>query len=296
MKLEEPCEGRLSNTVLRERISEIPPRDPIVRHFEKNFITSNKTLIIHLNQKTLIQMTTVKTTNGVIDNRVSLAKASLIAGFGLLIMVLTVPFAEFYIFPKVIGQNSTETAGNILNNKLLFTTGIFLHLITLLCDIIVAWALYIFLKPVHKDLSLLTAWFRLIYTAMYIIALVNLIKVLNLINIENQGEPTNKLEFSNSIEFYISSFQLEWQFGLLIFGIYLCLLGYLVFRAEYIPKIFGILLLVAGFGYVINTLSLFLIPSANTEFLMITFFGELVFMFWLLIKGSKIRGLEIQSE
>lgn len=236
-------------------------------------------------------MTTFKTQN------ISLAKASLIAGFGLLIMVLTVPFAEFYIFPKLIGQNSMDTANNILNNKILFTTSIFLHMITLLFDIIVAWALYIFLKTVKKELSLLVAWFRLIYTAMYLIALVNLIKILNLIQFESQSEFANQFDFSNSVEFYISSFRLEWNFGLLIFGIYLCFLGYLVFRAEYVPKIFGILLLVAGFGYTINTLSIFLFPNINTDFLMITYFGEIVFMFWLLIKGTKIRDIpKIQNK
>lgn len=240
-------------------------------------------------------MTTVKTNNEIANNQISLARASLIAGFGLLIMVLTVPAAEFYIFPKLIGQNSIETAKNILNHKMLLAIGIFLHFTTLLCDIVVAWALYIFLKPVNKELSLLTAWFRLIYTAMYLIALVNLIKVLNLIKGVNQVELTNQIEFGDSIEFYINSFRLEWEFGLLIFGFYLCLLGYLVFRAEYIPKIFGILLLVAGFGYIINTLSSYLFPNINTEFLMITFFGELIFMFWLLIKGSKIRSLEIRT-
>ncbi|MHA7060277.1 DUF4386 domain-containing protein [Aquimarina sp. M1] len=235
-------------------------------------------------------MTTVK-----ID-RISSAKASLIAGLGLLIMVLTVPFAEFYIFPQLIGQNSTETTNNILNNKMLFSTSVFLHLITLLCDIIVAWALYIFLKPVNKGFSLLIAWFRLIYTAMYLIALVNLIKILGLIKIENQSKLESQLEFNDTVEFYINSFRLEWEFGLLIFGIYLCLLGYLVFRADYVPRIFGVLLLVAGFGYVINTLSIFLFPNVNTEFLMITFFGELIFMFWLLFKGSRIRDLQVKAE
>lgn len=224
-----------------------------------------------------------------ITNQISLAKASLIAGIGLLIMVLTVPFAEFYIFPKLIGQNSVETADNILNNKTLFTTGFFLYLITLLCDIVVAWALYDLLKPVNKSLSLLSAWFRLIYTAMYLIALANLIKVINLINLENQLKTTEQFQFNNSMAFYISSFQLEWEFALIIFGIHLSLLGYLVFKAEYIPKIFGILLIIAGIGYVINTLSLFLFPNINTEFLMITFFGELIFMFWLLIKGTKLK-------
>jgi hypothetical protein len=219
---------------------------------------------------------------------ISLAKASLIAGLGLLVMVLTVPFAEFYIFPKLIGKSSTETASNILNNKALFTTSIFLHLTTLLSDVIVAWALYIFLKPVSKTLSLLTAWFRLVYIGMHLMALTNLIKILALLKDSDDSGLAIELEFSDSVEFYMNSFRLEWEFALLVFGIYMCLLGYLVFRAEYVPKIFGILVFVAGLGYMINTLNVFLFPSVNMNYLMITFLGELVFMFWLLVKGSKI--------
>ena len=94
------------------------------------------------------------------------------------------------------------------------------------------------------------------------------------------------------VEFYFNSFRLEWGFGLLIFGVYLLLLGYLVFRASYIPKIYGILLLLAGFGYVINTLGSFWFPDVDTEFLTITSFGEIAFMFWLLIKGAKIEDRE----
>ncbi|MGC1632958.1 MAG: DUF4386 domain-containing protein [Gelidibacter sp.] len=228
-------------------------------------------------------MFTINTAKEIINKPMTLAKASVIAGLGLLTMVLTVPVAEFYIFPKLIGETSRETTINILNNRTLFVTIILLHFITLLCDVIVAWALYIFLKPINAQFSLLTAWFRLIYTAMYLIALVNLIKILTLIKFENQSG------LNNSIEFYINSFQMEWKFGLLLFGIYLLLLGYLVCKAVYIPKIFGILLLLAGIGYVINTLCIFLFPSVNTEFLMITFFGEIIFMLWLLIKGSRLN-------
>lgn len=242
-------------------------------------------------------MNPTKTIHIIKKKDISPANAALISGIGLLIMVLTVPFAEFYIFPKLISESPTLTTTNILNNKTLFTIGIFLHFITLIFDIVVAWSLYIFLKPVSKNLSLLVAWFRIIYAAMYLIALVNLIKVLNLLSIIGQSKATEQIQFYDSVKFYINSFQLEWTFGLMIFGIYLILLGYLVFKAEYIPKIFGFLLIIAGLGYSINTLSLFLFPGINTDFLMITFFGELIFMLWLLIKGSKIKlQEEIQTD
>ena len=237
-------------------------------------------------------MSSIKSITQIKEKKITIANAALISGFGLLIMALTVPFAEFYIFPKLIADNPALTANNIIDNRLLFTTSIFLHFIALICDIVVAWSLYIFLKPVFKHLSLLTAWFRLIYAAMYLVALVNLIKVLNLLNINKKSKLLDQTQFYDSISFYISSFHLEWSFGLIIFGIYLILLGYLVFNAEYVPKIFGILLMIAGFGYLINTLGLFLFPNINTGFLMITFFGEIIFMIWLLIKGSKIKSIK----
>ncbi|SHG19745.1 DUF4386 domain-containing protein [Flagellimonas flava] len=216
----------------------------------------------------------------------TLGNAALIAGLGLLLMTFTVPFAEFHIFPKLIAGDALETAENIGREKLLFTTSIFLHLITLLCDIVVAWALYLFLKPVMRYFSLLVAWFRLIYTAMYLVALANLVKMLAFVHAYTGSAD---VQLAQSIQLHMDSFRLEWSFGLLIFGVYLVLLGYLVLKASYVPKVFGILLLIAGFGYVIHTLGAFISPETNLDILFFTFFGELVFMFWLLIKGRKLR-------
>jgi len=219
------------------------------------------------------------------EKEFTLSKAALIAGLGLLVMVLTVPFAEFYIFPKLITDDAVRTTNNIINNKMLFTTSIFLHFITLLCDIIVAWALYIFFKPVNKEFSLFTAWFRIVYAAAYLIVLVNLIKILSLIGSSNF---TNDSQHFEHVIFYLDSFNLERSFGLIIFAIYLMLLGFLAFKSNYVPRAISILIIVAGLGYFIHTLGAFLIPDTNLDILFFTFFGELVFMVWLLIKGRKV--------
>uniref|UniRef100_UPI00273F82E5 DUF4386 domain-containing protein n=1 Tax=Allomuricauda sp. MMSF_3336 TaxID=3046704 RepID=UPI00273F82E5 len=167
---------------------------------------------------------------------------------------------------------------------------IFLIFITIVADIVVAWALYVFLKPVNKSLSLLTAWFRLLYTAVYLVAITNLIKVFTL----TKG---NSYFLSNSQD-QISEFMLfynkyEWFFGLVLFGIYLIILGFLVLKASYIPKIMGWLLIIAGIGYVVGHLKVFLYPNINTSFSMFTALGELVFMLWLLIRGSRTKEFQI---
>jgi hypothetical protein len=86
----------------------------------------------------------------------------------------------------------------------------------------------------------------------------------------------------------LDTFRSGWHFGLLFFGIHLGLLGTLVFRSNYVPKIAGILLIVAGLGYLLTTLKPFLFPDVNLAFAEFTYYGELIFMLWLLIKGSRV--------
>ena len=91
-------------------------------------------------------------------NKTSLGKAALIAGIGLLIMAIAAPFAELYAYPKlIVPGNAAETIQNMIANKTLLTSAILGYFIAFLCDVLVAWALYLLLKPVDENLSLLTA-------------------------------------------------------------------------------------------------------------------------------------------
>lgn len=221
--------------------------------------------------------------------KISLSRAALISGLGLLAMTLTVPFAEFKILPAIINYNQPlETLRVIKSNPFTFNVAIFLIFITIICDIIVSWSLYLFLKPVSKHLSLITALFRLIYTGIYLIAVTNLIKVYTLIKSQSLLDVSTDEQIAGTILFHIKSYKYEWFFGLILFGIYLIMLGYLVYKANYIPKVFGWLLVIAGIGYIIGHLKVFLYPDVNTSFSMFTAMGELIFMLWLLIKGSRI--------
>ena len=221
---------------------------------------------------------------------ITLRRAALIAGFGILIAVMTAPFAEFYINPRLIVPGDIEqTAQNILANQGLFLGGIFCFLITFISDVVIAWALYVLLRPVNKSVSLLTAWFRLVYTLMALFALLNHVTVLRLLNTPDYLTLFGSDQLHAQVKLLLNSFGYEWGIGAVVFGIHLGMLGYLVYRSGYIPKILGILLAIAGLGYLIDNLRPYLFPNADLGFLIITFFGELIFMLWLLIRGSKIK-------
>jgi hypothetical protein len=223
-------------------------------------------------------------------NNTSLRTAALIAGLAILTMAIAAPIAELYIFPKlVVPGKAAETAKNIIANMTLFRTAIFCYLITFICDLLAAWALYILLKPVNKNLSLLTAWFRLVYTIIALVALINLVTVLRILNTPDYLTLNEPDQVSAQVKLSLNAFRSGWYFGILFFGIHLGLLGYLVFRSKYIPRLIGILLIVAGLGYMLNAVKPFLFPNINFDFAKFTFYGELIFMFWLIIKGSRIQ-------
>jgi len=237
---------------------------------------------------TLEMLTSNKTINR--THKTSLGSAALIAGIGLLIMVIAAPFAEIFVYPKlVVPGNAAETVRNIMANMTLFTSAIFGYLITFICDLLVAWALYVLLKPVNKNLSLITAGFRWVYTGIALVALLNLVTVLRLLNTSDTLSLLQPDQLHTQVMLSLSAFRTQWHFGLLFFGIHLGLLGYLVFRSKYIPRILGVLLIIAGLGYLLTSLKPFLFPDINLDFAEYTFYGELIFMLWLLIKGPRIK-------
>jgi len=95
----------------------------------------------------------------------TLRQAALIAGFSYLLGPVT--YAEFSIYPKlVIPNNITQTVQNIAAHQGLFAAAILCYLVEFIEDIVIAWALYVLLVPVNRAMSLLAAWFRLMYTAI----------------------------------------------------------------------------------------------------------------------------------
>jgi hypothetical protein len=219
----------------------------------------------------------------------TLAQAALIGGLGMLIMSGT-PYAEFGVYAKmVVPDDPAATIANIQAQPGRFLTALMLFLLTFVGDVIVAWAFYLLLAPVNRALSLLTAWFRIVYTVIAIVGVLKLATVYQWATGANYASSLSPEVLQGQVTLLLGSFRYEWMLGLVLFGIHLVLLGYLVFRSGYIPRILGILLAVAGLGYACHYLGPYLFPGLNLRWVMILFFGELIWMLWLLIRGWKIE-------
>lgn len=218
----------------------------------------------------------------------TLRQAALTAGFGYLLM--PVAYAEFAIYPRVVIPGDIEqTVQNIAVHGRLFAAAILCYLITFLIDVVLAWALYVLLAPVNRALSLLTGWFGLVYSAVALTAVLNLVAVFRLVHTPDYLTAFGTQQLHAQVQLLLGSFQYDWSFSLIIFAVRLVLMGYLIYRSGYILRIIGILLIIDGLAWVINGLRPYFYPSAHLHFISIAFLGELVFMLWLLIRGWKIQ-------
>jgi hypothetical protein len=224
--------------------------------------------------------------SGAPEHGITLRNAALIAGFCLLVSAITSPFAEFHVSPRLmVGDDAEQVARNILAHRDLYLAGVFAYLINFVADLVDTWALYVLLRPVNAAVSLLTAWFRLVYTVISVVALQNLATVSRLLITPDDLTASSVAQ----VKLLLRSFRYEWELAFVFFGIHLVLLGFLVERSKYIPRTLGFLLVINGLGYLVYDVGQYVVPGKNLGFLFVTFFGELLFMLWLLIRGWKIR-------
>lgn len=78
----------------------------------------------------------------------------------------------------------------------------------------------------------------------------------------------------------------------IFWGLWLLPFGYLVYKSGFLPKILGVLLMIGCFGYVIDFLTFFLLPNFDATISEFTGFGEILILFWLLIRGVNVEQWE----
>jgi hypothetical protein len=183
-------------------------------------------------------------------------KAAIIAGVALLLMAIIAPIANFKLIYGLISiNNPSKTVSTIIASKDLFRLGIFLLMLVALLDIIVAWGLYVLFKPVNRSLSFVTLWFRIVYAAILVFALMSLINVLHMLNGAGYFIIQNPDQINAQVIILINNFGSVWNFGLILFSLHLFFLGYLVYRSGFYPQFLGILIEIAAFGYMFDSLA-----------------------------------------
>lgn len=226
---------------------------------------------------------------------ISQRQAYKIAGLAYLLVFLISFPADLYSIQKlVIPGDAAAIAANFSSYELYFRLGIAGWLAVMVCDTIVAWALYHVLKPVNNSISLLAACFRLIFVAIFALSFVNHFSVLQLFDKTHSLAAFDINQLNAQAVHFLNAFNYGMHISFLFFGIHIFLIGYLILKSDFIPKVLGVLLTIASVGYLIDSFGNFVSAAyANNEMAFMFFVGipaitsEFSLTVWLLYKGYK---------
>lgn len=196
---------------------------------------------------------------------------ALIVGISYIIMFFAAIFANFFVLESILKNPLLM----VQQHQLLVGFGILAFLVTIVLDVVIAWALYELYK--QNPISRLSTYFRLMHAVIMGVALFALQMVLKL---SSGAEIIQQVDIFNSI----------WLIGLFFFGIHLILLAKIIGK----PKIMVWIVAIAGLMYMMDTVAHFMLTNYDayaTYFLVLvavpSMIGEMSLAIWLLVKGGK---------
>ncbi len=191
----------------------------------------------------------------------------MVVGIAFITSIIIVTIVDDFLLANFVVPGNTEAlARDIESNGKLFGFAVVGYLLVLALDSIVGLALYVVLKPSSKNLALLTATLRLLYAGILVSGLFALVIHV----VDAYGYATIKL------------------FGYIFFSLHILVLGYAVFKSGYIPKILGVLLILASLTYIVFFIDLHLSEVFEVIIMLIMAIAEFSLSIWLMVRRSRL--------
>jgi hypothetical protein len=221
-----------------------------------------------------------------------------LAGLFYLGLVLTGIFNLVYVPSQlVVWGDAAITANNILNSEFLFRLGNVVGIISYIIFLILPFILYKLFESVNRTYAVLMVVLAVVSVPISLFNMINKVDILTLLSgaeylngLETEQIHTQVMLLLKSYNNGISVVQVFW-------GLWLFPFGYLAFKSGYLPKIFGVLLMIGCFGYLVKFFGYHLFPNIDIPgFVGIPgSLGEIGICLWLLIMGVKDKSVAGKS-
>jgi uncharacterized protein DUF4386 len=224
-------------------------------------------------------------------------RPAIIAGILYLFLIVIGMFSMAYIPTHfIIEGDAAATLSTISESELLFRFGKVNVLLTNIVSILLALYLYKLLKQVDQNLSLFMLVLLLPGAIISMINEVNHFVLISLIQKDFLTADINNFSLDLA-RLFLRIHEYGVFIAVIFWGLWLLPLGRLIYNLKSrISKIIGVLLVIAGAGYLIDSIVKFMIPDYGIMPLAdYTFIGELILPLWLLIKSSDIEKLILQK-
>jgi len=208
-----------------------------------------------------------------------------ITGVFYLLTILTGAFALMFVSGSlVVDGDAAATAANILAHRGLFQLGFAVYLIEMACNIAITALFFDLLKPAGRTVSLLAAFLGLVGCAIKTFGRLFYIAPLLLLGGARYLSVFNEEQLQALALLFLKVNNQAAAIGLVFFGFYELLKGYLIVRSTFLPRFLGVLSILAGLGL----LTFLYLPLGYRLFPYISalgLFGAVLQILWLLVFG-----------
>ncbi len=214
------------------------------------------------------------------------------AGAFYLLTIAAGLFAELFVRGAlVVRDDAAATAANIQAHETLYRLGLAADLVMLVCYVAVTLLFYGLFKPLSKSLSLLAAFYSL--AGIAVLAANSLNHLAPLVYLGG-AQYLSAFDASQLQALALTSLRMHargYTVSGVFFGTYMLLLGYLIFRSDFLPRTLGVLMAAGGLSFLANSFAVILLPALVArlpDFGMLGGIAELALSLWLLSKGVNV--------
>ncbi|MDP7171566.1 MAG: DUF4386 domain-containing protein [SAR324 cluster bacterium] len=213
-------------------------------------------------------------------------KTARVAGYLYLMLFPLGIFGIIYVPSSliVLGDAAT-TASNIMANELLYRLSIVTALTLQIVNIFLALALYKLLNPVDKNNAVLMVILVLVAAPIAMLNELNHVAVLLVLSGSDFLTTFSMDQVQASVPLFLNLHEHGVFIAQIFWGLWLFPMGYLIFKSNFLPLALGILMIIGGFGYLVDSFVYFIFPDFDVTFSEFTFLGELLLPLWLMFKG-----------
>src|SRR5215472_7442939 len=189
----------------------------------------------------------------------------------------------------VVFGNAAATAANILAHERLFWVGFASSVVGVVFHIAWALLLYDLFKPVNRRVSLFAGFVILVGCAIQALTSVLYLAPMLILNAGNSLSAFTTEELQALAYVFVRLNGYAFNTYLVFFGLWCVLIGFLIFRSTFMPRLLGVLLAIAGLGWMMYlvpplAIRLFIPYIAGASAL-----GEIPLLVWLLVVGVNVQ-------
>lgn len=213
-----------------------------------------------------------------------------IAGVAMLLSVIFGFLGELYLPGRIIVRgDAAATAANLIAHPTLHRLTFAAYLVEGICDVALCVFFYVLLKPVDRNLALVSAFFGIASMVTFAISQASFFSAALMVR-DTHGMTAFTLEQRNALALLCMRITATIAtLFLCLYGIASMIRGYLIARSRYLPRIIGILLFIGGAGFFLRSATYIVAPSYSSQFMLLPMIlGMISLMGWLLVRGVDV--------